>query len=206
MQTSANLVKSLAKTENDYFYDSLNRNDMLSAIKQIEYEFEKSIISFSKEKDSKNVVSLFLMLERLKKYLVYENFVLNLVETELGTLTSNFELLSLSGLGDNELEKNGSNDDIKLGLIHSNSSNKKSNESGIFTQRIKNKRANYPKKISRVLKNWLKENMNNPYPSESEKLMLMDLTGLDATQINNWFINARRRILPYMKSKYIKYE
>lgn len=36
--------------------------------------------------------------------------------------------------------------------------------------------------------------------------MLIEMTGLDSTQINNWFINARRRILPYMKSKYVKYD
>ncbi|KAM0688120.1 homeodomain superfamily [Conglomerata obtusa] len=64
----------------------------------------------------------------------------------------------------------------------------------------RNKRTNYPKTISKILKNWLRNNLNSPYPSETEKVELSELTGLDQTQINNWFINARRRILPILKN------
>ncbi|KAM0675364.1 homeodomain superfamily, partial [Gurleya vavrai] len=64
----------------------------------------------------------------------------------------------------------------------------------------KSKRANYSKQVSKILKNWLKNNLNSPYPSETEKNELCELTGLDQTQINNWFINARRRLLPMFKS------
>lgn len=32
-----------------------------------------------------------------------------------------------------------------------------------------------------------------PYPSEDEKKSLEEQTGLTATQINNWFINQRKR-------------
>lgn len=207
--SSLELVETLAKVENEYFLDNLNREDMLSIIKDIRFRIERAASKYNKEKDVKSMVSLFLILERLKKYLVFENFVLNLVDSELNALSSSFEQLSSTNY-DSDTERSASNEDIKFELISSNATtngNKKNNdEIPSLSERLKNKRANYPKKISRVLKNWLKENMNNPYPSESEKAMLMELTGLDTTQINNWFINARRRILPYMKSKYIKYE
>lgn len=67
-------------------------------------------------------------------------------------------------------------------------------------------RANFPVDISQLLRSWLKENMDNPYPSDAEKAYLCRRTGLGAAQINNWFINARRRILPFMKGKYVNFQ
>lgn len=55
-------------------------------------------------------------------------------------------------------------------------------------------RENYPKETINILKKWLNENLKQPYPSESEKRMLSQQTGLHVAQISNWFINARRRI------------
>ncbi|KAG0441478.1 Homeobox protein HD-2 [Dictyocoela muelleri] len=72
-------------------------------------------------------------------------------------------------------------------------------------RKSKNRRTNYSKSVSKTLKNWLREHIRNPYPTEAEKLELCKITGLDHTQINNWFINARRRILPLMK-KNLEYE
>ena len=65
----------------------------------------------------------------------------------------------------------------------------------------KTKRSNYSKTVSGILRNWLEHNTNNPYPTEVEKAALCASTGLDPTQINNWFINARRRILPSLVKK-----
>lgn len=39
------------------------------------------------------------------------------------------------------------------------------------------------------------EHTENPYPTEDEKQLLMQQTNLNLKQVNNWFINARRRIL-----------
>ncbi|KAI5165063.1 hypothetical protein NEIRO03_0127 [Nematocida sp. AWRm78] len=63
------------------------------------------------------------------------------------------------------------------------------------------KRMNYPKTITKILKTWLSKHIDNPYPDEVEKKYLIYKTGLGNTQINNWFINARRRILPKLFQK-----
>ncbi|KAL5338475.1 hypothetical protein BJX70DRAFT_198275 [Aspergillus crustosus] len=45
----------------------------------------------------------------------------------------------------------------------------------------------------RILKTWLNEHTDHPYPSEDEKEELKLRTGLKRTQITNWLANARRR-------------
>ncbi|KAJ1505263.1 hypothetical protein HMI56_001219 [Coelomomyces lativittatus] len=37
--------------------------------------------------------------------------------------------------------------------------------------------------------------MKNPYPSEKDKQDLAKATSLSLNQVNNWFVNARRRHL-----------
>lgn len=46
-----------------------------------------------------------------------------------------------------------------------------------------------------VLQKWLLENFNDPYPSHSKKLELAKQSRLTIYQVNNWFINARERIV-----------
>jgi hypothetical protein len=45
----------------------------------------------------------------------------------------------------------------------------------------------------RILKTWLNEHSDHPYPTEDEKEELKLRTGLRRTQITNWLANARRR-------------
>lgn len=52
-----------------------------------------------------------------------------------------------------------------------------------------------PKHITDMLKAWLLEHAEHPYPTEDEKRAFCEYTGLDICQISNWFVNARRRIL-----------
>lgn len=40
--------------------------------------------------------------------------------------------------------------------------------------------------------------MQHPYPTEDEKRQIASQTNLTLLQVNNWFINARRRILQPM--------
>jgi len=62
-----------------------------------------------------------------------------------------------------------------------------------------NKKNTFPKEASETLLNWLQCNKTNPYPNESQKEDLRKRTGLTMIQINNWFTNARRRVLKRWK-------
>ncbi|GAN02455.1 hypothetical protein MAM1_0022c01899 [Mucor ambiguus] len=64
------------------------------------------------------------------------------------------------------------------------------------TMIARKRRGNLPKTVTAVLKQWLVDHCKNPYPTEVEKSGLKDKTGLTLNQISNWFINARRRLLP----------
>ena len=46
---------------------------------------------------------------------------------------------------------------------------------------------------------WLSMHADNPYPRDDEKVAIVQQTGLTYSQINYWFTNARRRILPKWK-------
>nr|CRZ24585.1 BMA-PSA-3 [Brugia malayi] len=61
------------------------------------------------------------------------------------------------------------------------------------------RKAQLPAKAVELLKTWLFLHSSHPYPSEKEKAVLSRETGLQMVQINNWFINARRRILVQSK-------
>ncbi|GER40223.1 homeobox protein knotted-1-like 1 [Striga asiatica] len=57
----------------------------------------------------------------------------------------------------------------------------------------KKKKGKLPKDARQKLINWWELHYKWPYPSESEKVALAESTGLDQKQINNWFINQRKR-------------
>jgi hypothetical protein len=57
----------------------------------------------------------------------------------------------------------------------------------------KRRKGKLPDDSTDVLKAWWAENIVWPYPSEDDKRALIEQTGLDATQVNNWFINFRKR-------------
>ncbi|KAL2940460.1 BEL1-like homeodomain protein 9 [Bienertia sinuspersici] len=52
----------------------------------------------------------------------------------------------------------------------------------------------FPDKAVSVLRNWLYEHFLHPYPSDSDKQMLAQKTGLSRSQVSNWFTNARVRL------------
>ena len=75
-------------------------------------------------------------------------------------------------------------------------SRKKFTGSSRSSSRVVKKREKTPPESQKLLKDWLFAHSRHPYPADSEKEQLCMNTGLSLQQLNNWFINARRRILP----------
>ncbi|XP_043850696.1 homeobox protein Meis3 isoform X2 [Dromiciops gliroides] len=65
-------------------------------------------------------------------------------------------------------------------------------------QRQSKKRGIFPKVATNIMRAWLFQHLAHPYPSEEQKKQLAQDTGLTILQVNNWFINARRRIVQPM--------
>ncbi|CAH9107491.1 unnamed protein product [Cuscuta epithymum] len=57
----------------------------------------------------------------------------------------------------------------------------------------KRKKGKLPKDARHILLEWWKVHYRWPYPTEADKVTLAEITGLDQKQINNWFINQRKR-------------
>ncbi|XP_047342499.1 homeobox protein knotted-1-like 1 isoform X2 [Impatiens glandulifera] len=57
----------------------------------------------------------------------------------------------------------------------------------------KRKKGKLPKDARMTLLDWWNNHYRWPYPTEEEKTSLSEATGLDQKQINNWFINQRKR-------------
>ncbi|KAL3644511.1 Homeobox protein knotted-1-like [Castilleja foliolosa] len=57
----------------------------------------------------------------------------------------------------------------------------------------KKKKGKLPKEARQTLLDWWSVHYKWPYPTEADKISLAETTGLDQKQINNWFINQRKR-------------
>ncbi|KAL5544172.1 hypothetical protein UlMin_007956 [Ulmus minor] len=57
----------------------------------------------------------------------------------------------------------------------------------------KKKKGRLPKEATQILLDWWTLHYIWPYPTEGDKVALAEVTGLDQKQINNWFINQRKR-------------
>ena len=77
------------------------------------------------------------------------------------------------------------------------------NENSVLTKKNKQKiRPGGRKKCARlsqrntqILREWLLDHADNPFPTDSEKDMLCLRTGLTLSKLTTWFVNSRRRIL-----------
>ncbi|XP_055322412.1 homeobox protein PKNOX1-like isoform X1 [Sitodiplosis mosellana] len=84
--------------------------------------------------------------------------------------------------------------DSEIDSINDDLSSNVSNTSGSKRQ----KRGILPKQATSVMRAWLFQHLVHPYPTEDEKRAIAAQTNLTLLQVNNWFINARRRILQPM--------
>ncbi|PKU78572.1 homeobox protein knotted-1-like 1 [Dendrobium catenatum] len=57
----------------------------------------------------------------------------------------------------------------------------------------KKKKGKLPREARLTLLDWWNSHYKWPYPTDDEKAKLVEFTGLDQKQINNWFINQRKR-------------
>ncbi|KAE8667399.1 BEL1-like homeodomain protein 7 [Hibiscus syriacus] len=65
---------------------------------------------------------------------------------------------------------------------------------GMMQQHAWRPQRGLPESSVSILRAWLFEHFLNPYPKDSDKIMLARQTGLTRSQVSNWFINARVRL------------
>eukprot|EP00960_Hanusia_phi_P033542 750501-Hanusia_phi.AAC.4 len=62
----------------------------------------------------------------------------------------------------------------------------------------KRRRENLPSQSVSVLKEWMRNNIKRPYPTDQDKVELAALANITTQQVSNWFVNARKRIWQQM--------
>ncbi|CAB3396788.1 unnamed protein product [Caenorhabditis bovis] len=94
------------------------------------------------------------------------------------------------GTGGDEFSVCGSNDDGRESVLSEGAN-------GSLNGKRKTPKV-FSKEAITKFRAWLFQNLSHPYPSEEQKKQLANETGLTILQVNNWFINARRRIVQPM--------
>jgi hypothetical protein len=60
-------------------------------------------------------------------------------------------------------------------------------------QEVPSARPNFNKEQTAPLQQWLLDNSHNPYPTDEQKELLAEMSGLTYQQVHTWFNNARSR-------------
>ncbi|CAN6297945.1 unnamed protein product [Urochloa humidicola] len=127
------------------------------------------------------------------------------VESQLNTLSiSGRSLRNILSSGSSEEDQEGSGGETELPEVDAHGVDqelkhhllkKYSGYLSSLKQELskKKKKGKLPKEARQQLLNWWENHYKWPYPSETQKVALAESTGLDLKQINNWFINQRKR-------------
>ncbi|KAG2388070.1 hypothetical protein C9374_000920 [Naegleria lovaniensis] len=65
----------------------------------------------------------------------------------------------------------------------------------------KRKRSNFSKKDKELLIDWLHKHAEYPYPTDEEKEELLERVSMTKDQLETWFVNNRKRLLPSSTSR-----
>jgi hypothetical protein len=58
-------------------------------------------------------------------------------------------------------------------------------------------RSNYSTVVTKILQKWFEDHLDNPYPTEEERIQICSNTNLTRKQLRVWLINSRKvRFLP----------
>ncbi len=68
------------------------------------------------------------------------------------------------------------------------------------TRRL-DRRKNLSGAARKVLKDYLRNNVEKPYPCDAAKKRLATAAGIEIEQVSNWFVNARVRYLPRLRQE-----
>ncbi|KAL3835587.1 hypothetical protein ACJIZ3_010323 [Penstemon smallii] len=110
----------------------------------------------------------------------------NLCKVDDGSISSDEELTG----GDTETQTRSEDRELKERLFRMYGSHITSLKLEFSKKKKKGK---LPKEARQTLLEWWNVHHKWPYPTEADKFSLAELTGLDQKQINNWFINQRKR-------------
>lgn len=178
-------IRKIVNIEKKYYFSEIDRN----FIDELKTLVTNIIFLCLKLKKNNLIINykiyVWLCLEKLKQKILLEDKLIEIFQKEISNFYKTLETCNIKINTKNEI----------FDKFYTN--NEEKNET-----KLQNRRNNYPKKVTKFFKKWLSKNLHNPYPSELEKNYFSEKTGLDINQINNWFVNARRRII----SKHFKYK
>lgn len=66
----------------------------------------------------------------------------------------------------------------------------------------RSQKKHFPRGVRQVLCQWVDEHLTHRYPSATDKFELSEWTGLTKKQIEQFFINARRRYIKTRNGKF----